>query len=56
MTLLSPTLSSYLARHFLIGFGIVILVLLTLGFLAGWAPAGISVMLGVALLFHLEDG
>ena len=33
MIRLSSTLSSYLARHFLIGFGVVILVLLTLGFL-----------------------
>ncbi len=33
MIRLSSTLSSYLARHFLIGFGIVIAVLLTLGFL-----------------------
>ncbi len=24
--------------------------------LAGWGPAGISVPLGIALLFHLEDG
>ncbi len=24
--------------------------------LAGWGPAGISVLLGIALLFHLEDG
>ena len=33
MIRLSPTLSSYLGRHFLIGFGVVIAVLLTLGFL-----------------------
>jgi lipopolysaccharide export system permease protein len=24
--------------------------------LAGWAPAGVSAMLGMALLLHLEDG
>ena len=24
--------------------------------LAAWAPAGISTLLGLALLFHLEDG
>lgn len=25
-------------------------------FLAAWAPAGVSIMLGIAMLFHLEDG
>lgn len=24
--------------------------------LAGWAPAGASMMLGIAMLLHLEDG
>jgi lipopolysaccharide export system permease protein len=24
--------------------------------LAAWTPAGVSVLLGLALLFHLEDG
>jgi lipopolysaccharide export system permease protein len=24
--------------------------------LAGWAPAGITSMLGIAMLLHLEDG
>jgi lipopolysaccharide export system permease protein len=24
--------------------------------LAAWTPAGVSIMIGLAMLFHLEDG